>query len=66
MAEMFDGDGYDALELDGKEWEKLFGESHGKLVYKRFVRFRDEYEYEYEYVDVSFNHFKVHVHTNIY
>ena len=70
MAEMFHGNGYDALELDGKEWEKLFGEIHGKLVYKRFVRFKNEYfqnEYfENEYVDVSFNHSKVHVYTNIY
>lgn len=60
MAETFHGNGYDALELDGKEWEKLFGEIHGKLVYKRFVRFQNEY------VDVSFNHSKVHVYTHIY
>lgn len=60
MAEMFHGDGYEALELDGKVWENLFGETHGKLVYKRFVRLQNEY------VDVSFNHPKVHVYTNIY
>ena len=60
MADMFHGNGYDALELEGKEWEKLFGKTHGKLVYKRFVRFQNEY------VDVSFNHSKVHVNTNIY
>lgn len=48
MAERFFGDGYDALELDRKEWEKLFGETHGNLVYKRFVRFQNEY------VDVNF------------
>ena len=41
--------GYDALELDGKKWEWFFGETHGKLIYKRFVRFQNEY------VDVSFH-----------
>lgn len=60
MAEMFQGNGYDALELDGKEWEKFFGDSLGKLVYKRFERFQNEY------VDVRFNYSKVHVYTSIY
>ena len=59
MVKILKGDGYDTLELDGKEWKKLFGEIHGKLIYKRFVRFQDEY------VDVSSNHSRVHVDINI-
>ena len=50
MAERFVGDEYDALELDGEEWEEMFGTIHGELVYKRFVRFRNEF------VDASFEY----------
>lgn len=60
MAEMFSSDRDDALEADKKEWENLFGEILGALVYERFVRF------QYEYVDVSFHYSKVHVYTKIY
>lgn len=68
MASMFHGDGYDALVLDGKEWEKLFGETLGKFVYERFVRFNNERvdERQNEYVDVNFDYSKVHVDTNTY
>ena len=62
MVEVLKGDGYDTLELDEKDWKELFGEIHGKLIYKRVVRFQNEFEY----VGVSFHHFKVHVHTDIY
>ena len=60
MVETFVGDGYDALQLDEKEWEELFGEKHGKCIYRRFVLFQDEY------VDVSRNHSKLHGYTKIY
>ena len=55
MAFRFAGGGSDALELKREGWDKLFGESHGGLVFKRFCWFRIMDVSRNTYVDVSFN-----------
>ena len=49
MARRFSGNGDNALVLKKEEWEKLFGETHGGLMFIRFNYLR------IKYVDVSFN-----------
>ena len=60
MARRFTGNGYDALEIEKEGWEKLFGETHGGLIFKRFYSFR------IMYVDVSFNISTLSSFTQIY